>query len=66
MNLDNRFGRAVDRIANATSIRRTRSEDAQRSERHGTPGERLSSVVLRLEAVADKLDEASHAQPRLG
>jgi predicted nuclease with TOPRIM domain len=57
-----RFAAVLTRIASATSVRRSRREDAERLELHGVePAEmlhRLERTASRLEGVATRLERA--------
>lgn len=54
------FGEVTRRIASATSVRRTREEDAVRLDVHGGPVDELSAraaaAAARLEKVASRLE----------
>jgi hypothetical protein len=57
-----RFGSTLLRIATATSVIRTRTQDGVRTEvnggHNGDLNQRTLSAVRRLEAVAEKLEKA--------
>lgn len=61
MSTHTRIVSAVTRIASATSVRRTRREDAARSRLHGVEPEemlsRLENTAARLEGVATRLEQ---------
>lgn len=57
MSLHARLDMALRRIATAPNIIRARTADAERAERNGDVAERLEEVVVKLEGLADELEE---------
>lgn len=51
-----RIANALRRIASATSVARTRSEDLSRQENHGLLATRLEAVASRFERLADEME----------